>query len=149
MTDNCTAFNGIQQSLCTASQSSSLLVHLQGAHGTVSRLVEKHVGRPLPEIRKSGGLLQDSLDMIRSQVAIITPTEPLSASQDHILNLVRIAAKRYASVQGSRGIWDLVREKARVFQCLAHRLLITDQAQPSCKTRDSAERDLQECTKTP
>ena len=76
-----------------------MLVNLQDAQDTVERLVEKHVGRPLPQIRKSSRLLQESLEKIKSQVAIISPPEPLSASQDHILNLVRIAAKRCASLR--------------------------------------------------
>lgn len=74
-------------------------VYLQDPQATVSRLVEKHVGMPIRQIRSRGALLQDSLDNVKSQIAIITPPEPLLASQEHILNLVRIAAKRYASIQ--------------------------------------------------
>ena len=73
-------------------------VYLQDPQATVSRLVEKHMGMPIRQIRSTGALLQDSLDNIKSQIAIITPPEPLSASHEHILNLVRIAAKRYAKL---------------------------------------------------
>lgn len=94
------------------------LLDMQDPQGMVGRLVEKRVGKPLPQIRRSGGLLPESLKKIEGQVAIITPLEPLSASQDHILNLVRIAAKRCAGVWISSPDFFLSPEKGPVFDCL-------------------------------
>ena len=78
--------------------------HLQDSQQTVVGLLESCSSRSMEQLRQHPDILRKQLKLLMDSIYLINPEEPLSASLERVLNLLRIAKKRYIRLNAGDAI---------------------------------------------